>query len=140
MSFSIHASTAESLGPAFFPRVVAFCMAALSIGLIFKNIKALQKAKGKVETVTEKKPFKMNYSLLFSALLLIAYMILVNTIGFIIMSIIYIFCQIILISAKEDLNKKYYIIYAVVAVVTPIVLYYVFYNFLGVFLPTGILG
>lgn len=145
MSFSIHYSAAEALGPAFFPRVVSFLMAGLAILLIFKNVKGLQKEKRnaqvKSDAVIEKKPaFKMNYALVLTALLLIAYMMLVDKIGFVIMSIIYIMGQILLISAKEDLHKKNLILYAVIAVVTPIILYYTFYNLLDVFLPTGILG
>lgn len=131
----IRVTKEDPLGPQFFPRLVAFSIAALSIVLIVKGAAQLRAGKQK----KGKKPMDLKSFLLTSAIL-IAYMLLVDKVGFILVSVAYLFLQIILITPKEDLTKRNYVIFGAASLVIPVGLYFVFYYAFNIFLPPGILG
>ncbi len=140
-SYAIHLTKADPIGPQFFPRLVAFAMAALSFPLIWKGLAALKaKSGGSAASESKKAKKPIGYAFLLSIALLVGYMLLVEHIGFILMSIVYLFCQIVLISPKEDLNKRHYVLFGAIALVVPVALYFVFYYAFNIFLPAGILG
>ncbi len=138
-SFSIKVTSAESLGPQFFPKVVAIAMVILSTMLLINSLRALKKAsdgdskKGVVE-------FNINWPLIFTSILLLFYMMFVSKLGFVVISIIYLFFQIMIITPKENWNKKNVFLIAIISIVAPIILYELFYNAFNIFLPMGIMG
>lgn len=70
-----------------------------------------------------------------------AYALLVQTVGFIIMTALYLMAQILLLLPEKRLkSRKGIVITAVVSVVTPIFIYELFYRAFSIFLPTGLLG
>lgn len=74
-------------------------------------------------------------------LILVCYALLIDKIGFIILTTIYLFLQILLLLPKDLLKvKKYIFITAVVSIIVPLSLYFLFYKVFGIFLPMGILG
>jgi putative tricarboxylic transport membrane protein len=145
LSYQIKMTKADPIGPQFFPRLVALLIALLSILSIVRGISQIRERNMKSKRVANsddktKASYKPNYSFLFSILLLIAYMLFIQKIGFILLSIVYLFFQIYLISPKEELKRRNLIIYGIISVCVPIALYFVFYNAFNIFLPPGILG
>lgn len=134
-SFSIVLTTADIMGPQFFPRAISIFIGILAIVQIVMAYK-------KPET-DEKKEGDSGISKNAAATvaILFIYAVLVKEIGFIIMTILYLFCQICLLLPKEGLkNKKTMAVTAAVSVITPVFIYELFYYAFSIFLPTGILG
>jgi len=140
LSYQIHMTSVESLGPQFFPRIVAISMAVLSIASILMNLKKIEAVP--VKPSNQKDKSKKTYAKEFylTIMLLILYALLLHTVGFVLLSIVYLFCQILLVSPKEDFNRKKFILFGAISVVIPIGLYYLFYHAFDIFLPVGILG
>ncbi len=139
-SFSIKMTKADSLGPQFFPQIVSIVMGILSLVQIFsstrKNLKEKREGKQK-----EKKPFAVNLPLLLSIALLLGYYYLLKPVGFIPLTIVYLFCQMYLLFPKGSFKeKKLLIISLCTSVAVPIAVYYLFYYGFQIFLPAGILG
>lgn len=134
-SYSIRTTKADSLGPQFFPRMVAIIMGILAIIQIFT---AFTRKTGKE---SESKGFAFNWPLILSIALLIAYCYFLKQVGFIVLTTIYLFCQIyLLFPAGSFANKKLLIISIVASLAVPAGIYYLFYYGFQIFLPAGILG
>ena len=120
------------MGPRFFPQLVSIIMGILSFILIVASFKSEEKS-GKI--------FENKLSMIMTLIILLMYAILLEIVGFVILTIFYLFIQILLLLPKEYLrNKKYLVITGFVAIITPIFLYLLFYNVFSIFLPAGILG
>lgn len=138
-SFSIKVNNAEALGPQFFPRIVAYCMGILSILLIIQKVRAIRGSK-KTEEIESSRESIKNIPFLLTSLLLVLYMFLIKPLGFIMVSIFYLFFQITIIIAPKDRKKKNMTIIILISIVIPILLYLLFYHVFNIFLPQGILG
>lgn len=138
VSYQIHMTSIESLGPQFFPRIVAVSMAALSIASILRNIRNIGHAPARPDAGAGKGRYVREFYL--TILLLVLYALLIRTIGFIVLSVFYLFFQILLVSPKEDINRRKLVLFGAISVLTPIGLYYLFYHAFDIFLPVGILG
>lgn len=135
-SYSIRTTRADSLGPQFFPRMVAVLMGFLAIAQIFGSF--ARKSEPKPE---EKKPFAINWPLILSIALLVAYCYLLKDVGFILLTTVYLFCQIYLLFPKGSFeNRKLLTISIIASVVVPAGIYYLFYYGFQIFLPAGLLG
>lgn len=77
--------------------------------------------------------------LLMTLALLFVYILLLNSVGFMIMSVIYLFLQILLFTPKEQRTKKTYIIIAVLSLVIPITVDILFANVFSLIMPAGLL-
>ena len=136
-SYSIRTTKADSLGPQFFPRTVAVIMGILAVIQIFTAFTT----KDKANTESESKVFAINWPLILSIALLIAYCYLLKEVGFIVLTTIYLFCQIYLLFPKGSFaNKKLLIISIIASLAVPAGIYYLFYYGFQIFLPAGILG
>lgn len=137
-SYSIKMSKADSLGPQFFPRIVAIIMGVLSVVQIFASTRKTLQEKGQKAV---KKPFSLNYPLLLSIALLIAYYLLLKPVGFIPLTIVYLLCQMYLLFPRGSFKEKKLLnISVATSVLVPIAVYYLFYYGFQIFLPPGILG
>lgn len=137
-SYAIKMSKADSLGPQFFPRIVAIVMGVLSVIQIFGSTRKNLKEKGKK---VEKKPFTFNLPLLLSIVLLVGYYFLLKPVGFIPLTIVYLFCQMYLLFPRGSYKEKKLLIISIcTSVAVPIAVYYLFYYGFQIFLPAGILG
>ena len=135
-SYSIIVTKADTMGPQFFPRLVAVCMIGLSIIQIIKSI--MLHKKEKTETALN---FKINKKVIISIIVLFAYALLVEKVGFLILTIIYVFIQIyLLLPQNKYKDKKTVIITSIVSVAAPVIIYFTFYEAFSIFLPPGILG
>ncbi|MCL2569265.1 MAG: tripartite tricarboxylate transporter TctB family protein [Oscillospiraceae bacterium] len=74
---------------------------------------------------------------LLTLALLIGYALLLRPIGFVLVSMIYSFAQMMIFTSEELRTKRNYILCGVIAVVFPLVIYNVFANFFSIFLPAG---
>lgn len=140
-SFSIQTSTADALGPQFFPQIVSIVMGVLSVVLIFGSTRKNLREKATGSAGTARKPLKWNLPLILSMAMLIGYYFLLDAVGFVLLTIIYLFCQMYLLFPKGSFKeKKLLIISLCTSVLVPIAVYYLFYYGFQIFLPAGILG
>lgn len=136
-SYQIRLTKADPIGPQFFPRLVAVLIGVLALVSIVRSLLRLREQKN--ATASGGKPLAV-VPLLATCVLLVAYMLLIDKVGFILLSVIYLYLQILLISPPEELQKKNLLINGVVSVLVPVALYHLFYHAFGIFLPEGLLG
>ncbi len=119
------AGTNGVLGPGFFPILLGVLLIALSI------IQIVHTRHDKVEENEKTDPATIK-RILISALIIIAYMVFINILGFLISTPMFLFS----IMFYFGVRKKSTLI--LTSLVTTAVLYFVFLKFLSVSLPTGI--
>lgn len=133
-SYSIVVTTADAMGPQFFPRTVAILMGILSVVQIVINIK--KQDQGMQE---EEGAFNVRGAATIGILIL--YALLVEKVGFVVMTGLYLFGQIVLLLSESGRkSKKTLAVTCIVSAVTPVLIYQLFYQAFSIFLPTGILG
>jgi putative tricarboxylic transport membrane protein len=129
------------VGSAFMPKIGAVLLTVFGIAVFIGGIsKYLSMENTAVKTDTPEtsveKSRKMR-SILLTLALIGAYIFLMNLLGFIIASILYLFFQILLLAPVE---KRNYFYFAVIAFTSSVGIYYLFYKAFSMMLPTGILG
>lgn len=144
-SYFLHQSTSDALGPQFFPRIAGIALFILSAISLTQNLVKVKKETPDVgqekEDFSGKSIKELKPSFILTIILLIAYVLLLDKIGFVIMTGIYLFCQIMLLMPAGYIRHKGPLISTVlIAVITPLVLYYLFKNGFEIFLPAGIFG
>ena len=105
----------------------------------FRKRAAFIKAGGKIEKFDFKKAVNEKLEVIASFVALTVYVALMDAIGFIPMTIVYLFVQILILTPKHDW-KKTYVPAVIVSVVCSLLFYYIFRYHLNVLLPQGILG
>ena len=119
----------NDLGSGFFPMVVGIAMCALSV---LRLVLALREK--------EKESKKSNDDLmggLGTLILIVAYCIAFNPVGFIISTIVYLFLQILLLTPKA---KRNWLVISIISVVTPFAFYALFVYLINTPLPRGLFG
>lgn len=142
LSFHLRDFAAVRLGPEFVPRLTAVAFGILGVILLVQGIINLRTFKGTNEKEEAgKEPAagegETRHAVIKSFLLLCGYIYLLDAIGFIIMTTLYLFIQMILLSAVAD---RRYMVFAVVSVLTSVSAYYLFVAYFRVMIPAGILG
>lgn len=133
-SFNITITIHDAMGPRFFPQLVSICMALLSILLIVKSFSTHNHSSSysKLNNIPK---------IIATVFILGCYSLLLNKIGFLILTPLYIFFQIILLLSKNEMKKlKNIIICLVISITIPIFLYFLFSRVFSIFLPLGILS
>lgn len=142
-AYSFEALTTSLVGPAFMPQVIAIIMAIFSVVIAVNGFKKSKAADEEIDIpasaeeeliVTEKKSYK---PVLISLALMIIYVALLPYIGFLIMTSVYIFFQMLILSHVT--HRKVWL-FLLISVVTSATIYYLFRNVFYVMLPTGIIG
>lgn len=113
------------------PKIWAVCMLLLSGALILRSIRA---PKGKEEGNGLGAWFKANVEVIYTFAALFIYTALLEPLGFIIASVLYIFAQTLILMGKEH---RSYVKALIIAVVCSAASYYVFVYHLAVLLPKG---
>lgn len=90
--------------------------------------------------MSNKKDKKMIFSVVLTFVLLIGYVGLLELVGFVIMSSIFIFLMTMWLLPKDQRNKKQLILTAIIAVVFASCVYLLFVKGFALTLPAGILG
>lgn len=133
----IKRTTFVALGAEFMPEIYGFFMLFLSACQIVTGIRVLKKYdSNKKEEDEGAKTDNKNVILTFA--LIIAYVVIMNFVGFIISSMIFLFLLSILLTPGYD--ERNYRNYVAFSVTLPIITYYVFHNVMNIALPSGILG
>jgi putative tricarboxylic transport membrane protein len=142
LSFSVKDFASVSVGSEFLPRVAGVLFVVLGAILISQAV-------GAARAVPEAKPADPNTGkmgtgeeggakpVLLSVLVLCAYVAILQPVGFLISSALFIFLQIIVLSRGL---KRNYLLFGVVSIVSSAVAYYLFVRVFQVMIPAGILG
>lgn len=121
--------TTLSIHPMLLPTLVLGCMTLLSLCRLVTGLRMQQgEEMGKKKIVI---PMKT----VLTMVLLLAYAILFNPLGFVVSSAIYIFAQMCLLKTGE----KNYVLMLGLSVIGPLLIYLLFVYALNVMLPAGIL-
>lgn len=133
-------------GSAFFPIVVGsglVILALVYLGMALVSLKK-QAALGIAEeaqtalTDEEKQENKIStFKLIASFAILVIYVALLSSVGFIITSIVYLFLQMLIMA--EDRSKKQIIKIVIAAIVAPFIINFIFTNWFSLMLPQGLL-
>lgn len=132
LSFDIKHRIPSDVGSAYVPKFIAICILVVAGA---KLILALMDKSG-----SGKKKEGIEFDKLGgigTIILMFAYMLLLEPVGFILSSIAYLFLQILLLSNKD--NRKP-VLFAIIAVVLPIAVSALFYFVIKMPLPKGIIG
>lgn len=134
-SFAIVVTKADAMGPQFFPRTVAVIMGILAVLQIAAGLKK------NGEAADEGEKGGLNTRSVLTIGILVLYTLLVQRVGFIIMTALYLMAQILLLLSTENLKStKSILMAASVSVAAPVFIYELFYRAFSIFLPAGILG
>lgn len=122
-------------GADFMPKIVAVLLALCALGFLIQALRSPKIEKDEKKPLETKKSSMIRFAVAMALLLL--YAVLLQPVGFIIMTVVYIFFQSLLMVPDE---KRSYKTSAILAVVSAIVIYFVFSKGLSMQLPQGILG
>lgn len=142
-SFDIKEFVITRVGASFLPRLTAALFAILGGILVIGSfrcaslVESVSKPHDQKQTGSKKQVFGGLPAVVLSILLMCIYVSLINSIGFILTSAGYIFLQILILSKDA---KRNYLMFALVSVVIPIAVYFLFVKVFKVMIPTGILG
>jgi len=133
-----------SVGSDFFPKIAAVMLIAFGVIIITSFIwnrnrrtdisnttQAPEADEAMVEVGSDWK------APLISAILLTFYVGLLGKVGFLIMTILYLFMQITVLAPKK---KRNYVLFGGIAVGVTLIVYFLFVRILSVMLPAGLLG
>ena len=128
----IEVGAAMGKGGDFLPKLCSNIWLLLSILLLVSSVSGPDDGEKKISISL--KGFFATLGLLFF------YVLLLKPLGFVVTSIIYMFVQMLLFVPKENKGKRTVILFAVTAVVMPVLVYLLFANVFSLILPTGILA
>lgn len=126
-------------GGGFFPSIVAVLLAITSLGIILGGIAQAGKPnKEEPQANTESSLEKSRrWAVLVTFLLMFGYALLISKLGFIITTALYLFIQINILSPKKS---RHQLLFAIISVLSSIIIYYTFVKLFNLMLPAGILG
>ena len=137
-TFSIKSLLGMNPGPEFMPRVASILLFLVATGIL---VEGLQNARHHVaeEVSEEEAAYRKagNRKVILSALLIGFYVFSLETLGFVIATMIYEFCQMIVLTPVD--RKKRYVLFAIITVVSTLFFYVAFTKFLYLMLPQGLL-
>jgi putative tricarboxylic transport membrane protein len=124
------------IGSAFVPDAIGGLVIFLSILLMVSAWLGKEK-NAKEDTEQQNAPYHYK-SVWLTMALTVGYMIALVPIGFVVSSTIYLFLQMIIMAKKS--GKKQLVLYALISLVMPFLVNYIFYEMFSLMLPAGILG
>lgn len=142
-SFDIKEFITTRVGASFLPRLTAALFAILGGLLVLGSfrcaspVESVSERKDQKEFAAEEKVFGGLPAVFLSIILMCIYVGLMDSVGFILTSIGYIFLQILVL--KKDVKPKY-LLFILVSVIFPIIVYFLFVKVFKVMIPAGILG
>lgn len=123
----------SGVGADFVPRLVSVFVLVLSILLILRGIKAARE-----HGPIQKEAIAPTYGIMAASfILMVIYVALLSSVGFILTTIVYLFLQILLVSKKEQVH---YIKFAAISILSAVGIYLLFVHAFGIMIPAGILG
>lgn len=139
-SFSIKKLFISRIGAAFVPQLAAIILLTLSVLLIIQTL--LKKEDPAEESTVRREPMtkerkQVRFSVLSTIGLLIVYAAVLQYLGFILSTILYLFTQMIVLAGDK---KRNYVTLVIISVVASTGIYALFVYGLELMLPAGILG
>ncbi len=134
-SFGIRDFAAVGVGATFFPRLASIGFVILGAILTVQAIKEPKAVAATSVSSESTNSSKKNFSVLYSMGLFIVYLALMQTLGYIVCSALYIFIQTLILKPR---SQKKYILYGIIAVISSLTTYLLFVRVFGIMIPTGI--
>ncbi len=133
-SLDIKMLTVSRIGAAFMPQIAAILFAVTGVIIVLDGIKTMREAAGRNQ---DEKPEPVRAKAVVATLAsILAYVLLLEKIGFVIMTTLYLFAQFNILADKTERKIPMFLI---TAVVVSVVVYWVFVNAFQLMLPAGIL-
>lgn len=139
MSFGIKSVALNLIKADFFPRLIAGLFVILGAILLAMGLK---EAKTYVEPEKKEAPFWKNdgtISMLETLALIAVYVLLIKSVGFIIMTFLYLLAQMYVLTPKEKRTKKNLLLFIAISFITSFGIYLLFVRVFYLMLPAGIL-
>ncbi|MDU8924981.1 tripartite tricarboxylate transporter TctB family protein [Pasteurellaceae bacterium LIM206] len=129
-SFLIQTKGVVSIEADFMPKIYGVMLLICSSVLLITSFL-------KVRTRTKKENTVTDWKRIFAVLVLIfIYVLLMEYIGFVLISILFLFCLSLLLT--PDYVKKNYWVYIFFSIILPIIAYFIFSHYLSLTMPSGI--
>ena len=129
-------SKVMEVGPEFMPMVIGVITFALAAALTFLSIKnfKMHNAEIKADDIED-----CDYKrVLESVILMLVYVFVMKPVGFILSTLVFLFCQMMVLSPDDERGKKQAILLAVIDVVFTLVVFFLFRYGFKIVLPAGI--
>ena len=137
-TYSIKSLLGMNPGPDFMPKVASVLLFIVAAGIVAEAVGKLKDYVPEVVSDEEMAYRKAgNRKVILSALLIGFYVFSLETLGFVIATMIYEFCQMIVLTPVD--KKKRYVLFAIITVVSTLFFYVAFTKFLYLMLPQGLL-
>lgn len=142
-SFSIRILVVARIGSRFVPQLVAISMGILSLVLVIQSLLKMRLAREGAGLEKEEEEGGKKWSFLGTApiwgtfLALIAYAVAFEPLGFILSTILYLLVQFFLLTSMV---KRKYLVFVVAALLTSVIVYFLFVKVFYLMLPEGVLG
>jgi len=138
-SLSIKHLVVARISSSFVPQLAAIILAILSIILILQSVFGAPKSSAETEPAAEQEDqsvSKRKRRVQLTFLLILFYLLFLEPVGFLITTALYLFFQFWVLSRR----KPNLVVYAITAISTSVIIYYLFVKVFVLFLPAGILG
>lgn len=120
----------NDVGSAFFPKVISVAMMGVAV---IRLVMALREPEGEKEAAKDSDA-KGGW---LTILLIMAYVLVFNSVGFLISTVVYLFLQMLVLTPAE---KRKIPVLATISIVAPLVIYTLFVYAINTPLPKGIFG
>lgn len=136
MAQQLPKSKVMDIGPEFMPMVIGVLTFALAVLLTFLSVKNL---KMRSEELAKAKPDDCDYKrVLLSAILVLIYVFILQPVGFIVTTLVYLPLQMLVLSPDDQRGKKQIIQLLIIDVIFTLVVFFLFRYGFKIILPTGI--
>ncbi|MFC0274373.1 tripartite tricarboxylate transporter TctB family protein [Metabacillus herbersteinensis] len=146
-TYSIQKLTVSKIGADFMPRIIAIAIFVLSLVLLVNSVKQMKQSKDMnqrrlevEEDEDEQEDANRKISplaVVLTIVLMIVYISLLKTVGFLIMTAVYLFLQMYFLADKKEQKIP---LFVGVSIITSISVYFCFKSVFHLMLPAGILG
>ncbi len=133
-SLFIRRSKAVSIGAEFIPEIYGFVLLFLAVCLMYQGVKAAKRFEPDKAEAREQKDTK---NVLLTFVLIIAYVAVMELLGFVLSSIFFLILMNMLLTPVN--TKRNYITIVLYSVVLSVGTYYLFHNLMYIPLPIGII-
>lgn len=130
------------MGPQFVPQVIAGLTFVLSIILVLNSLKTLRtQSGGDVEAEEQPDKEEVRYvPVILTSILLIIYVAVLERVGFVLATAVYLFLQFNVAAPKTRKSAKYQAYYLAGSIAAAVVINFAFRDGFNVMLPQGFLG
>ena len=139
LSHRINILEDKFINSTFFPRLLACLLVCLSIVLIIKDFTEKDTKAGD-DAVRKAINKSGRIRIILTFVLLIAYVVLMNVLGFPLMTVCYIFAQTLVLTPKEKYSIQRIGLFLCISVLSTAIIYIVFTRCFTLVLPSGIIN